>query len=424
MRALREGHMSSAGIRRTLSRARLPEAWRYDGGTRDLRLDLLRGVCMVAMVIDHIGAHTGANASWLYAFTGGDRFFVSAAEGFIFLSGLITGVIYAGVTGGHGLGRVVMRILHRSWTLYGVTILLTFSFALALLGIGYPAAPRLDARTFAEWVVGVFTLHRTYYLTDIIFTYTLLFLAAGLAVTLIGHGRTGLVVAGSWAIWLLWQLFPRQAEFPWAVVDGAAFHFSAWQALFFTALVMGYHRQAIRARLERVHQETVLLVSSLLLAVCLGLYWMQLRPLAALLPGIGQSFLAGQFLDKADVRIGRLLVFAVVAGFASSVVTLGWVPIKRALGWLLLPLGQRSLTAYSVHVFVVAALGWITANLWRRAPQSSLDTTLLQLLGVGVVWAWVRLAPRMASLGHGWDEMEHRLLAEVEHVLAIAVRRA
>ena len=378
---------------------------------------------MVAMVIDHIGAHTGANASWLYALTGGNRFFVSAAEGFIFLSGLITGVINAGVTGGHGLGRVVMRILHRGWTLYGVTILLTFAFALALLGLGHPAAPRLDAHTSAEWVIGILTLHRTYYLTDIIFTYTLLFLAGGLVVTLIGHGHTRVVLAGSWAVWLLWQFFPRQAEFPWSVVDGAAFHFSAWQVLFFTAFVIGYHRRAIRARLEPVRPETVLLASSILLAVCLGLYRTQLRPLAALLPGVSQPDLAAQFLDKADMRIGRLLVFAVVAAFASSVATLGWVPIQRALGWLLLPLGQRSLTAYSVHVFVVAALGWLTANLWRPAPQSSLGITILQLLGVGMVWAWVRLAPRMTSLAHMWDEAEHRLLAEVEHVLAGSARR-
>jgi hypothetical protein len=401
----------------------LTDAWRYHGGARDLRLDLLRGFCMVAMVIDHIGAHTGATGSWLYAFTGGNQFFVSAAEGFIFVSGLITGVINGGVTAGHGLGRVVMRILYRGWMLYCVTVLLTFAFVLVLLGLRYPGAPHVEAKGIPAWVIGVLTLHRTYYLTDIIFTYTILFFAAGLAVTLIGHGYTRWVLIGSWVIWLLWQFFPREAELPWAVVDGGAFHFSAWQALFFTALIIGYHRRAIGAWLSWVRPEAVLVVSSILLLLCIELHRTQLRPLATLLPGISQGQLTLQFLDKADVRVGRLLVFAVVAAFAWGVTTLAWAPVQRAFGWLMLPLGQRSLTAYSVHVFVVAVLGWVTVNLWQVPPQSIGANSMVQVLGVAMVWASVRAAPRLTSLAHRWDELEHRLLAEVEHVLTLTIPR-
>jgi hypothetical protein len=397
----------------------LPDGWRYRGVGRDPRLDMLRGYCMAAMVIDHIGAHTGATGSWLYAFTGGNQFFVSAAEGFIFISGLITGVINGGVTAGHGLGRVVMRILHRGWLLYGVTVFLTFAFALVLLGLRYPGAPHMETKEIPAWVIGVLTLHRTYYLTDVIFTYALLFFAAGLAVTLIGHGYTRWVLIGSWAIWLLWQFFPREAEVPWAVVDGGAFHFSAWQALFFTALIIGYHRRAMGAWLSWVRPEAVLMVSAILLLACLGLYWTRLRPLAALLPGIGQAQLSLQFLDKADLRAGRLLAFAVVGAFAWSVTTLAWAPVRRAFGWLMLPLGQRSLTAYSVHVFVVAVLGWVTVNLWPVAPRSIGANTMVQVLGLAMVWAAVLAAPRLISLAHRWDELEHRLLAEVEHVLTL-----
>ena len=68
-------------------------SWHYSGGKRDLRLDLLRGFAVIAMVADHIGGER----SWLYAITGGDAFFVSAAEVFVFISGLLMGMIYAGV---------------------------------------------------------------------------------------------------------------------------------------------------------------------------------------------------------------------------------------------------------------------------------------------------------------------------------------
>lgn len=400
----------------------LPDAWRYPGGTRDLRLDLLRGYCMMAMVIDHVGAHNGARESWLYALTGGNQFFVSAAEGFIFISGLITGVINGGVTAGHGLGRVVMRILYRGWILYRVTVLLTLAFVLVLLGLHYPGAPHVEVKGIPAWVVGVLTLHRTYYLTDIIFTYTILFLAAGFAVTLMGHGYTREVLIGSWVIWLLWQYFPRESDLPWAVANGGAFHFSAWQALFFTAFIIGYYRRAVATWFSWVRPEAVLAVSSILLFLCIELHRQHLRPLAALLPGLHQGQLTAQFYDKADLRAGRLVVFAVVSAFAWSLTTLAWAPIQRAFGWLMLPLGQRSLAAYSVHVFVVAVLGWVTVNV-LRSPQSAGTNTILQLVALAMVWASVRATPWLTSLAHRWDELEHRLLAEVGHVFTLNMPR-
>src|SRR5215216_6626704 len=70
--------------------ARSLRGWRYVAeGKRDLRLDYLRGFAVFAMVADHLGG-----ASWLYALTGGNRFFVSAAEGFVLIAGLVVGIVY------------------------------------------------------------------------------------------------------------------------------------------------------------------------------------------------------------------------------------------------------------------------------------------------------------------------------------------
>nr|MDQ3831189.1 OpgC domain-containing protein [Candidatus Tectomicrobia bacterium] len=97
-----------------VSRLKLTGSWRYEAGKRDLRLDLLRGFAVVAMVADHIGGER----SWLYALTGGDGFWVSAAEVFVFISGLLLGMISAGVMARHGLGVALMKGLQRAWTLY------------------------------------------------------------------------------------------------------------------------------------------------------------------------------------------------------------------------------------------------------------------------------------------------------------------
>src|SRR5215470_4503850 len=95
--------------------------WAYvaeDG--RDLRIDLLRGMAVLAMIIDHI-----AGPSRLYLLTGGNRFYTSAAEAFIFLSGLTVGLVYRRVAEQHGLPTAIRRLLHRAWTLYVLAIGLT-----------------------------------------------------------------------------------------------------------------------------------------------------------------------------------------------------------------------------------------------------------------------------------------------------------
>ena len=76
--------LTPAGVLRSL------RAWRYEGGKRDLRLDLLRGFAVFAMVVDHIGGPF----SPFYLITGGNRFFVSAAEAYATV-GEISGALRA-----------------------------------------------------------------------------------------------------------------------------------------------------------------------------------------------------------------------------------------------------------------------------------------------------------------------------------------
>lgn len=65
------------------------KAWSYGGGKRDLRIDLLRGVAVFSMIVGHIGGWS----SWLNPITGGNAFIVSSAEPFVFISGLVMGMV-------------------------------------------------------------------------------------------------------------------------------------------------------------------------------------------------------------------------------------------------------------------------------------------------------------------------------------------
>src|SRR4028119_1967695 len=88
-------------------------SWTYSSSSkRDLRLDLLRGFCIFVMIVDHIGG-----LSPLRAITGGNTFFISAAEGFVFISGLLLGEIYRKVAEREGFGAALRRAIQRAWKL-------------------------------------------------------------------------------------------------------------------------------------------------------------------------------------------------------------------------------------------------------------------------------------------------------------------
>src|SRR5918912_292600 len=108
-------------------------AWSYyhtadAANRRDLRVDLLRGFCIFAMVVDHFGGD-----SWLYAVTGGNRFYVSAAEGFIFISGFVMGQASRNKRDRSGLPTAMREALLRARTLYLATVTLTVIFSVLYL---------------------------------------------------------------------------------------------------------------------------------------------------------------------------------------------------------------------------------------------------------------------------------------------------
>ena len=155
---------------------------------RDLRVDLLRGFCIFAMVVDHFGGD-----SWLYSITGGNRFYVSAAEGFIFISGFIMGQAYRAKRDRSGLPSAMAEALRRARTLYLATVALTLLFSVLYL---YTDIVLWTGRDFGlgidslqEIAVAALTLHYTYHGTDILAMYTLLLAVAPIILLLLSVGE-------------------------------------------------------------------------------------------------------------------------------------------------------------------------------------------------------------------------------------------
>ena len=322
------------------------------------------------MVVDHLGG-----ASLLYPFTGGNRFFVSAAEGFIFLSGLLVGLIYGPRVARDGLAAIQLHLLRRAVTLYGVTLGLTFTFVGLSRLAGMPWLQDVEPLT-PELAVSLLTLHHTYYLVDVMLLYTLLLLVAPIALLLLSVGQTRIVVIASVALWALHLAFPRAATVPWEIVNNETFEFSAWQLWFFGGMVIGYHREAVWARLRALP-----LVPSVVVLVVAAALLIALR-----LATLGQGDL--QIFDKHGAQPGRVLAFAVFFPLLYLALTYLWRPLERALGWLLLPFGQNALYVYAMHLFAIylAALllpfvpGFDRFNVWMNTPVQMVAVLLIWLL--------------------------------------------
>jgi hypothetical protein len=359
---------------------------------RDLRVDLLRGFCIFAMVVDHFGGE-----SWLYLITGGNRFYVSAAEGFIFISGFVMGQAYRRRRDRSGLVNAMSEALVRARTLYIATVALTLLFSALYLyteiALWTGREFGLGIDTFGEIVVAASTLHYTYHGTDILAMYTLLILAAPFMLLLLSIGQWYWVLIPSWLWWLAYQIYPEQAAMPWYIRHGENFPIAAWQVMFVTGYVLGFHREGIGSWLQRFRRVRVAAVA-LALSMTLGLLslaWGSVNGASFGLFDLNPNVLDETFF-KVSLRPWRLVAFASVAIAAYTLVTYFWTPIKRAIGWLMLPLGQAALYSYIVHFFLILLVynlaPWLSTLPWE--PGADVLIPLLQIAVVLILWAFVR----------------------------------
>ena len=371
--------------------------WRYESspdgqGRRDIRIDLLRGFCIFVMIVDHIGGES----SWLYALTGGNRLYVSAAEGFVLLSGFTMGMVHNVTIHRQGFRAMFQKVFGRAWFLYGMTVLLTIAFAAISTELGTPYAGLMTpAQGKLDFTFSVVTFHRTYSLTDILVLYTLLVAAAGPALWLIARGYTALVLGASATAWTIAQLAPDRVPRAWQIVDGG-FPFSAWQLIFFLGLAIGFHRERLAAYLRPRR------LVAFGIAAVVALYVVRTLVMAVLGPVEGAAEVHELLFDKNEARVGRILALFAAAAFAYTAVTLAWLPVRRYTGRFLLPMGPRALFAYGVQLFVVAFF----ASELMAPVRLDRENALFQATAVGMVWlacveqprvlrAWSRLVARV-----------------------------
>ncbi len=362
-----------------------------DPGKRDLRLDFLRGLAVAIMVVDHMGGDTP-----LTRLSGANQFIVSAAEAFVFLSGLVLGMVYGDRFAKDGPRTAIKALLLRAFTLYKASVGVALSFlALFLftnLRLWLDRSSGLGTTSPLEAISGIFTLHFSFHGSDVLVMYTLMIAASPLILFLLFKGRTPQTLLASFALWAAFQRFPEVASFPWRVL-GSSFPVAAWQLLLVLGLVVGFHRARVsRFLLAGSTASRLLVFAAGSLVYLLAWSYARLGSLHLPSPWFADATYSSLFL-KESLGPGRLLAFLSVAILAYTLVNALWAPLSHTLGWFLLPLGQNSLYVYIMQLFVMAFLfnttppvltwtaGWVDIDLLNLGAQ---------LLALASLWAMVR----------------------------------
>jgi hypothetical protein len=370
-------------------------------------LDGLRGYFLVFMIVNHLKLAGGV---WLAHLNIGELGYVQDAQGFVFLSGLLVGLIHSRRMLAKGFERASRKMWRRALEIYCYA--LACLFGIALLSALIPGA----AETWSSWLWGLgyhdpgylasaaLLLYQPNYM-DILPQYILYMLAAPLLLWLCLNGRAGAVIAGSVVLWLIVQLgldMPL-GDAAHAVAgrlqspDIVRVYFNplAWQICFVSGLVLGsltVIRQLDWSRLITPQRTlwtwSALAVLGMFAVARLGMTF-QLHPaaLAARITGLDQkeefgliyliNFIAAAYLTAWTLIAGRSVHNRIVRGISDGLDWLLRLPFLRLLG-------RHSLQVYSLHVFLIYGIHLIDARtpVWTQGVKTIVLAAAIVSLGL------------------------------------------
>lgn len=243
-------------------------------------IDGLRGYFLVFMLINHLAFDGGY---WLVEINHRQLAFVEDAQGFVFLSGLLVGLVYAVRMERLGFAATARTIWRRAGDLYRQTLLL-LAFAATMVLLVAPAQLAwidwigdLDWRNPVRMVSAALLLFQPTYM-DILPQYIVYMLAAPFLVRACLGQRWPEVLIGSLLLWLAAQFAVQRpvtaALNTWLAGDTGHglrvnFNLMAWQVVFVSGLVFGVLTATNRIDWTRVFRSDDRLVPLAALSVCL-----------------------------------------------------------------------------------------------------------------------------------------------------------
>ncbi len=328
------------------------------GSKRIVSLDLIRGYFLFVILIDHLGRFFG----FWELFTGRGAQWVSAAEGFFFVSGIMIGLVRGRKMEGRPMSEVLEKCWSRALVLYfwALGLSLFFSF----IAINFSGLAGLKAGIYSDgsnWnlVRDTFSLYFSYGWADFLRYYAVYLFFAPLAIWLFRIRAWWVVLLLSLSVWL-----------------GTESMMNSWQILFFSGALVGYYHQEIWAKFsnlkmkwQRLIRRSIFAVS--LITLSLSIWFTTIVEEYG--KNVGSSFLGLDLggarnysietlrvvFDKTSLAPARLALFYLWFMALYLLVRKYENFLEEKLGWLLITLGQNSLYVYIMHAIILFCLNLI-----------------------------------------------------------------
>jgi len=321
---------------------------------RILAFDLIRGFFLVVIMIDHVELYPN-----IFDFvTGKGRLWVSAAEGFFFLSGLLIGMIYRRRLA-LGFKFIFKKMWRRAAELYVVGTGLTFLF-LAWAEFTHHTSIKDSLPSPLPWhhiIEQALLMRFTYGWADFLVRFVILMLIAPFVFYLTAKGKWWLAVIGILTAWHF---------------RGEGFTLS-WQLIFNFGIIIGFYWQRIEdgfGRLPKARQMIAKRSLAAAAAITFAASYASVYVLSLLYHLWGADMLPKplqhvaftwgwinediwKYADKWTMGPLRIVLFFIWFTVLYWIVRRYEAQIARASRGILEMLGQNSLMVYTIHAFIV-----------------------------------------------------------------------
>ncbi len=359
---------------------------------RDVAVDLLRGLAVVILVVNHVHLDSALE----YA----TEPFLSAAEALVVVSGVVCGIVFRRRWQREGPRAATLILLRRSAKLYvaSVVVVAIVGALRVVPGLKTEALtvlPRVGTDLYAvdgpvDAVVSVLTLAVGPWQFDVLGFFIAALAVAPAVLWALERGWWPIVLTTSVGLYLtgrltMLEVLPSMSERPFPLL--------IWQVLFVPAMVLGWHRARVEAALRATRRRMVATVAMVaLLAAYLRLHEIGLDPLGLdRILGYGPAEWSAwdrEHFDKRSLDPIRLITMVSFTA-AAYLVFARWERIAEpTIGRLLIPLGRASFYVFIMQVFVCLIVASVPAL--AGDGLGLIANTVVQGVCLGVLWLMVR----------------------------------
>ncbi|MBC7459570.1 OpgC domain-containing protein [Candidatus Saccharibacteria bacterium] len=334
-------------------------------------LDHLRGFFIIVIIIDHLSRWPSA----LSLLTGKAMLLVTAAEGFVAISGLLVGYVRGFKNRALPLKTVSFMLLRRAALLYVWSLIASIGYVAIIWYVplqgGAPSTP-MAVGDWQAFLIQLVTFEYTFVWVYFLTLYALFLATAPIAIWLLRRKQA----------WVVGVLTTTILIVGWIT----KIEVLQWQFLFFSAVIIGYYLETImewwqklsRSSRRKIAITTVAATVLTMVISALLVFW---------------DPLFGFFINNVDDLFAKDSISPLRAGMAFLWFTgLFFVfyqfrrVISRYFNWLLLPFGRQSLTAYILHGLVLCMISFFTVS-----SLNGVENTALGLIAILIVLGLIKL---------------------------------